>query len=445
MSQIDRDVFADRRRELLRRLGDDSAAIFLAAPETIRNHDVHHEYRQESNLWYLSGFPEPEAVLVLRSGPEPRSILFVRPKDKDKEVWTGVRAGPEGARRDYGVDQAHELKDLDDLLPKFLEGRRRLHFRLGADPAFDRRLFRARDALNAPRRLGAGGPLEFVDPSSTLHEMRLRKGPEEIAALRKAAAISAEAHRAAMSIARPGVGEHEIEAVVEYVFRRRGSARYGYPTIVGAGKNATVLHYVDNDAVAADGELVLVDAGCEVEGYTADITRVFPVNGRFNAAQRAVYDVVLHAQLAAIDVCRPGISFQESHDVAVRELVEGFVAIGLMTGDPAEIVKNESYKRLYMHRTSHWLGLDVHDVGRYVDGDAWRPLEPGHVLTIEPGCYVAPDDLLSPPEFRGIGIRIEDDDLVTERGPEILTAGVPKDAADVEALASRRTPLPSFD
>jgi Xaa-Pro aminopeptidase len=445
VSLIQRDAYAERRRELLRRLGDDAAAIFTAAPETIRNHDVHHEYRPDSNLWYLTGFPEPEAVLLVRTGAAPNSVLFVRPKDKEKEVWTGVRAGPEGARARYGVDAAHELKDLDELLPKYLEGRRRLHYRLGADPAFDRRVFRIRDSLNAPRRLGAGGPVEFVDPSLTVYEQRLKKRPEEIAALRKAAAITAEAHRAAMLVARPGIGEHEIEAVVEYVFRARGSARWGYPSIVGAGKNATVLHYVDNDAIAADGELILVDAGCEIDGYTADITRVFPASGRFSAPQRALYDVVLRAELAAIDACRAGTSFQTPHDVAVRALCEGFVELGLLKGDPEEHARGESYKRYYMHRTSHWLGLDVHDVGRYADGDLWRPLEPGHVLTIEPGCYVAEDDFEAPAEFRGIGIRIEDDILITERGPEVLTAGVPKEAADVEVLASRRTPMPSFD
>jgi Xaa-Pro aminopeptidase len=445
VSLIDRHVFAARRRELQRRLGDGAAALFVAAPETIRNHDVHHEYRQESGFWYLTGFPEPEAVLVVRGGAEPKSTLFVRARDKDKEVWTGFRAGPDGAKNAYGLDDALEIKDLDEKLPSLLEGCARLHYRLGADPAFDRRVFRARDVLLAPRRLGKGGPIEFVDPVATLHEMRLVKAPEELAALRRAAAISAEAHRAAMSIARPGIGEHEIEAVVEYVFRLRGSPRYGYPTIVGSGVNATVLHYVDNDRFAAEGELVLVDAGCESDYYTADITRTFPVNGRFSPAQRAVYDVVLDAQLKAIDACRPGRPFQESHDVALRALVEGFVRIGLLSGDVDALIKDEKYKRLYMHRTSHWLGLDVHDVGRYVQGDSWRKLEPGHVLTVEPGCYVAADDQESPPEFRGIGVRIEDDVLVTAGDPEILTAAAPKAVEEVERLCSRRLAPPAFE
>jgi Xaa-Pro aminopeptidase len=442
VNAIDKETFAARRRELARRVGDGSVVVVSTLSETIRNHDVHHEYRPDSNLWYLTGFPEPDAVLLIRAGKTPESVLFTRPRDKDKEVWFGRRAGPEGAVSRYGVDAAHELRDLDEKLATYLEGSPRVHVRLGFDPALDKRLFRARDVLNAPRRQGPGGPLEFVDPSSTLHEMRLVKGPEEIDALRRAAAVTTEAHRAAMAIARPGVGEHEIEAVIEYVFRLRGSPRFGYPTIVGSGANATILHYVENDAYALDGSLILVDAGCEIDGYTADVTRTFPANGRFSPAQRAIYEIVLRAQKAAIDSCRKGRSFEEPHDVAVRLLVEGFVSIGLLSGTVEENLKSEAYKRFYMHRTSHWLGLDVHDAGRYVDGGKWRTLVPGMALTIEPGCYVAVDDEAAPFEFRGIGVRVEDDVVVTDGDPEVLTSAAPKEVAEVEAASSTRARPP---
>ncbi len=435
--------FADRRKALMCRL-EGGAALFAAAPETIRNNDVHNEYRQDSDLWYLSGFGEPEAVLLLRPGKEPDAVMFVRPRDRAKEVWNGFRAGPEGVVERFGIPKAHPLEDIEKELPKYLEGFGRLYYRMGRDHAFDRRVLGWLEPFRSPRlKLGAG-PVDIMDPAATLHEMRLVKAPEELRALREAGRISAEAHTAAMRVCAPGMHEYELEAVVEYVFRRSGSARLGYPCIVGAGINSTILHYNDNCAPIRDGELVLIDAGCEVDYYTADITRTWPANGRFTKPQRAVYEVVLEAQLAAIECCRTGRRFDEVHDVATRCLVEGMVRLGLLTGSVDTLISESKYKRLYMHRTSHWLGLDVHDVGRYATGDGARMLEPGQVLTVEPGIYVAHDDQESPAEYRGIGVRIEDDVLVTGANPEVLTAGVPKSVAELERECSRRIPLPTF-
>jgi Xaa-Pro aminopeptidase len=436
------DLFGERRRALMDRLGG-GAAVFVAAPQQYRNNDVHYEYRQDSDFWYLTGFAEPEAVLVLRPGQKPETVMFVRPRDRAKEVWNGLRAGPEGVVARYGIDAAHSVEAIDAELPKYLDTSDRLHCMLGRSPVLDR-IAMAWLERSRNQRLGREASAELADAGAVLHEMRLKKTPAEIASLRRAGALSAEAHLCAMRVVRPGMREFELQAVIEYVCRKGGSARLGYPCIVGAGGHATILHYNDNDGPVSDGDLVLVDAGCEVDYYTADITRTYPASGRFTAPQRALYEVVLEAQLAAIAACRPGKTFQDVHDAAVRVLVDGMIHVGLLRGDPSEAIATQKYARYYMHRTSHWLGLDVHDVGRYVKQSSPRPLEADYVLTVEPGIYVAADDAEAPALFRGIGIRIEDDVRVTSDAPEVLTAGAPKAPADLERECSRRLPLPTF-
>jgi len=418
-------------------------AVFLAAPETIRNNDVHHEYRQDSDFWYLTGFPEPDAVLLLRPGQKPESVMFVRPRDRAREVWNGVRAGPEGAVARHGIDAAHPLDALEAELPKYLDDASRVHYTLGRNRPFDRHVLAWIERSRNPRN-GIDGVAEVSDVSVVLHDQRLGKSASELASLRRAAELSTQAHLAAMRVVRPGLHEYEIQAVIEYVCRSRGSARLGYPSIVGAGDHATTLHYTENTGELRDGDLLLVDAGCEVDYYTADITRTYPVSGRFTAPQRELYEIVLEAQLAAIDACRPGRSVQDVHDVATRILVEGMVRVGLLRGAPAELIKDNKHAKYYMHKTSHWLGLDVHDVGRYTQKTTPRQLEPDHVLTVEPGLYVAADDAEAPAQYRGIGIRIEDDVLVTSGPPEVLTAAAPKAVRDLERECSRRVPLPAF-
>jgi Xaa-Pro aminopeptidase len=426
-------VFAARRQQLLDSLGPNAVAIFVGGRLATRSADTEYPFRQDSDFWYLTGFDHPDAIAVLSTRPGPAFTLFVQPRDRAAETWTGYRPGVEGAVADYAADEAHPRESFLEKLPALVRGADRIYHTLGRDPAIDARIVSLQDEIRRQSRGGVLPAESIVDPRLLVHEMRLRKSSEEIALMQHAAGISLEAHHAAARLAQPGRFEYELEAALGQVFRARGGSGPAYGTIVGAGANATVLHYVDNDRVAADGDLVLVDAGCEIDGYTADITRTFPVNGRFSPAQRAVYEVVLAAQLAAIDVCRPGRLFQESHDVAVRTLVEGFLRLGLLHGEVDALIAEEAYKRVYMHRTSHWLGLDVHDVGRYVVGDAWRPLEPGMVLTIEPGCYVAVDDDESPAAYRGIGVRIEDDVLITETGILNLTRDIPKSIEALEA------------
>ncbi len=430
-------MFRERREELGRRLGAGGAAVFFTARESRRNGDVDHEFRGSSDFVYLTGFEEPDAVAVLHPGhPERKFTLFVRPRDPAQETWTGERAGVEGARERLGADAAFPVGEIEKELPACLANARRLVYAAGRDEEADRAVFRAIAALRTRARTGVRAPTEILDPEPILHELRLRKRPEEIAALRRAAAITSEAHATAMREARPGMHEYDVQALLEYRFRRAGSPRNGYPSIVGSGPNATTLHYTANRRRLERGDLLLIDAGAEVDFYTADVTRTFPVGGRFSRPQRAVYEVVLDAQERAIAECRPGVPFDRVHETALRTLVEGMLRIGLLAGDPDAIVKDESYKKLYMHRTSHWLGMDVHDVGAYRPEGGWRPLEPGMVLTVEPGIYVRPGTEGAPPEFAGIGVRIEDDVLVTADGPEVLTAAAPKTIAEIERLTT---------
>lgn len=411
------------------------AAIFPAAPTAIRNNDVEHEYRQDTDFYYLTGFEEPNAVAVLvPEHPEHRFTLFVQPKDREREVWTGWRAGEEGAKRDYGADAAFTIDKLDEELPKLVGKADRLYYRFGSDPTFDERLVGWIRHFQRERQRNGVGPTSVIDPAELLHEMRLIKTSDDLEMLRRAVAISCDGHMAALRALRPGMHEYEIEAVLRYVFRKNGSPRHGYAPIVAAGANATVLHYVNNNQRIKDGDLLLIDAGAEFGYFTGDVTRTFPANGNFTEAQAEVYQIVLDAQVEAINAVRPGATFIEPHDRAVRVLVAGLLKLGLLEGEADKIIEEGAYKKFYMHRTSHWLGMDVHDAGPYKVADEWRRLEPGMVLTIEPGLYIAEDLEGIPPRYGGIGVRIEDDVLVTEDGNEVLSARVPKTVEEIEGM-----------
>lgn len=408
-------------------------AVVPTAPERIRNRDSHYPFRFDSYFHYLTGFPEPEAVLIVVAGESPRSLLFCREKDPEREIWDGFRHGPETARERFGVDEAHPIARLDDLAPTLLENQPTLFCAIGADAAWDARMTRWLNQVRDRARAGISAPTEIRDVRCLLDEMRLRKGPEEIALMRRAADIAAAAHVRAMRRARPGMHENEIEAEFLHEFRQQGAQAPSYSPIVAAGANACVLHYLQNDAPMQDGDLLLIDAGCEVEGYASDITRTFPVNGRFSPAQREVYDLVLAAQRAALDAVRPGTAWDQPHEAAVRVLAQGFIDLALVRGSLDQVLEAGDYKRFYMHRTGHWLGLDVHDAGDYKREGNWRPLEPGMVLTVEPGCYIRPAQDI-PERFWNIGVRIEDDVLVTAAGCEVLTTGAPKQPAEIETL-----------
>jgi Xaa-Pro aminopeptidase len=428
-----------RRRRLLDAMEGGVALIPTAAPK-LRNGDAEHRFRPESDFWYLTGFNEPDALLALCKGrPEGEVVLFLQPRQRDQEIWTGRRLGVERAKEALGVDEAFSIVDLDAQLGKLVRGRDPLYFKTGARPDLDRKVLELVATLRTKVREGNPAPSRIIDPSPLLHEMRLRKEPCELAAMRQAAAISAAAHVAAMRATRPGVNEREIEALVEYEFRRRGADGPAYSTIAASGLNATILHYVQNDRALQAGELMLLDAGCEWSWYAADITRTWPVSGRCSPAQRRVVELVLEAQRRSIERVRPGVNFQEAHDMAVRTLVEGLIELKLLVGPVDEAIATKSFRRFYMHRTGHWLGLDVHDAGHYFADDTAKPplhrdLAPGMVVTVEPGLYFADDDATIPEEYRGVGVRIEDDVLVTPEGHEILTAACPKELAEVEAL-----------
>ena len=428
-------VFAARRDAYMKAIGPEAVAVVRSLPERLRNGDAYHPFRQLSDLHYLTGFVEPDTTLVLRPGAETdRVIMFVRPRDPELETWEGRRAGIEGAKSRYGADVAYPAAELPGKLAELIANHEELHYSLGLDDEMDHLITGAIHRLRKTEKRGKRPPRAIIDPRAALHELRLHKRPEELVALRKAAEISTEAHIAAMRAGKPGVFEHELEALINYTFRRRGGQGPGYATIVGAGENATILHYIDNRCAIADGDLVLVDAGCEYEHYTADITRTFPANGRFTAIQKRVYQIVLDCQVEAIELVKPGITLDDIHNLCVRRLTEGMIALGLLGGSAEDRINDQSYRKFYMHGTSHWLGMDVHDVGAYMRGGKARPLAPGMVLTVEPGLYIAPD-AEAPPELRGIGIRIEDDVVVTATGNDVLTAACPKKIGDVEAAA----------
>jgi Xaa-Pro aminopeptidase len=412
-----------------------AVAVLPAAPVFVRNNDVDHEYRQDSDFFYLTGFDEPESVLVL-DAQERKVTLFVRPRDREREVWDGPRAGVDGAKLQFGAHDAFVVSELDEKLPNLLQNRRRIYYRLGASRRFDERLLSAVDRVRARQRTGASAPTEIVDPGAVLHEMRLRKSPVEVETMRTAARITREAHELAMQRTRPGMHEYEVEALLLDTFRRHGSERPAYGSIVGSGPNACVLHYRKNDRRIDGGELLLIDAGCEYGYYASDVTRTFPVGRAFSREQQAIYELVLEAQLEGIAATRPGATLDGIHKLSVDVVTRGLVRLGLLQGDLEKLVEAETYKRFFMHRTSHWLGMDVHDVGAYYEAGKPRQLEPGMVLTVEPGIYIAPDDDSVPPAWRGIGVRIEDDVLVTTSVPEVLTAGIPKTVEEVLAACS---------
>jgi len=429
---ITRAEFAQRRRTLMHLAGESAAIIVAAAPERMRNADSAWPYRQDSDFHYLTGFPEPDAVLALLPGRENEAILFCRERDLQAERLHGVRIGPEGAVKHYGMQDAFPVEDIDDILPGMLEGRERLYCHFGAEPEFDARLLRWMRRLRSARG-GGVVPREFTSLGHLLHDLRLYKSPAELKLMRRAAEIAAEAQLAAMKAARPGRGEYEVEAALLHAMRARGAVA-SYPPIVAAGANACVMHYQHNRARLQRGELLLVDAGAEVECYASDITRTWPVGGKFSREQRALYEVVLEAQAAAIDAVRVGAPWDAAHHAATLVIAEGLCALKLLRGSASAALRSGSYKKFFPHKTGHWIGLDVHDVGDYqVEGEP-RLLEPGMALTVEPGIYIAPDDTSVPARWRGLGVRIEDDVVVGAHGPEVLTAKVPKAAKELEAL-----------
>ncbi len=424
--------FKQRRLRLIERMGS-GVAIIPTATEKYRNSDTGYPFRADSYFHYLTGFPEPEAVLVLVAGDRPQQILFCRDKDMEREIWDGFRHGPDGARETFGFDAAHSVKTLDEQLPQLIADQPALYFSMGHDAAWDTRITTALNAVRAQTRAGKRPPADIRDIHPVLNDMRLVKDAHEVALMRQAAEISAGAHRRAMQFTTPGKWEYEIEAELLHEFRRHGSQYPAYISIVAAGANACVLHYVENNRRVGDKDLILIDAGCEFDGYASDITRTLPASGHFSPAQRDIYELVLTAQAAAIAATKPGAGFLDPHNAALKVLAQGMLDLKLLSGTLDEVLEKEGYRKYYMHRTSHWLGLDVHDAGEYKSGDAWTRLQPGMMLTIEPGCYVRPADDV-PEAFWNIGVRIEDDALVTADGCEIITSTAPKSVADIEAL-----------
>lgn len=434
---MDQQIFAQRRRQLLAAIGD-GLAILPAAPVQIHSHDVGHDYRQDSDFFYLTGFDEPQSVLVLdgRSAEAPMT-LFVRSRDPVRERWDGARAGVEGACAQFGADVAYPIDELSERLPELMANRRQVFCRLGQDRSFDDTIFAAVRDVRRRARTGVQAPSEFVDVGESLHAARLIKSSQELAAIAGAGAITRLAHLQAMEVARPGAYEYEVEAELLRVFRRHGAERPAYGSIVASGSNATILHHRRNDRRMEEGDLLLIDAAAELDYYASDVTRTFPISGRFTRAQRALYEVVLKAQTVAIDAVRPGTAFDDVHKAALRVLVAGLVDLGLLEGPVDDAIEKKRYEPFYMHRTSHFLGMDVHDVGHYFEDGRSRPLLPGMVLTVEPGLYIALDADV-PEEFRGIGIRIEDDIAVTEDGSRNLTPNIPKDPDELERLLAER-------
>jgi len=428
------EIFAQRRKRFMEAIGD-ALAILPSAPVAIRSADVEFIYRQDNDFYYLTGFAEPESIAMFAPGENQSFVLFVRPRDKERETWTGRRAGIEGAMSDYGADKAYVTDEFQRVAACYLEKAERIYYPLGVNERIDARMLEMVKNAAAMRPRVGSGPNALLDPREILHEARLYKSPEELETMRRAITISGAAHAAAMRNARGGMMEWEIEALVDYNFRKRGAAGPSYPSIIASGPNAATLHYIHNDREMRAGELLLIDAGCEYDFYASDVTRTFPVGGHFSPLQRDLYQTVLAAQLKAIEMIRPGVRFDEPHEAALRVLVEGMCGVGLLKVPPEEAIKSGSYRRYFMHRTSHWLGMDVHDVGLYRVGGQSRTLEPGMVLTAEPGIYIPRDDD-APEEFRGIGIRIEDDVLVTPDGHEVMTAAIPKSVAEVEALTT---------
>lgn len=427
--------FGKRRKQLMSMVGEGGIVILPSAPVRTRSRDVEYRYRQDSDFYYLTGFAEPQAVAILVPGrASGEYLLFCRERDPAREKWDGLRAGQAGAVKDYGADDAFPIEDLDDILPGIMESCDRVYYTMGMYAEFDARMAEWVNMLRSKLSRGVQSPHEFVALDHLLHDMRLFKSRGEIAAMRKSAKVAVAAHKRAMRVAQPGVYEYEVEAEFHHEFRRN-AAWTSYSPIVGGGRNACILHYVENDAVLEDGDLLLIDAGCELDYYASDITRTFPVNGRFTPEQRALYEIVLEAQRAAIEKTVVGNHWNDPHDAAVRVITKGLKKLGLLDGTLSQLIKTEAYTQFYMHRTGHWIGIDVHDVGDYKVGDEWRMLEPGMVTTVEPGIYTGNSRKI-PKAFRNIGIRIEDDVAVTTRGPDVLSKGLVSEPDDIEALMS---------
>lgn len=433
--KISKQEFARRRKNLMAQMEADSIAIVPAASEKTRNRDADYPFRQDSDFYYLTGFNEPDAVLVLLPGRKHgQYVMFCRERDVTMELWNGYRAGPEGVVAEYGADDAFPVTDIDEILPGLIEGRERVYYAMGQQADFDRRVMAWVNSIRSKVRSGAHPPGEFLDLNHLLHDLRLYKSAAEQRIMRKAAKISAGAHVKAMQLCKPGLNEYHLEATIQHEFAMNGARFPAYSSIVGAGRNGCILHYTDNNTVIKDGDLILLDAGCELEHYAADITRTYPASGKFSKEQKALYELVLKAQLAAIKAVKPGNHWNDPHDATVKVITKGLVELGLLKGRVSTLIKEGAYRDFYMHRAGHWLGMDVHDVGDYKVGDEWRVLEEGMVLTVEPGIYVAPENTKVAKKWRGIGIRIEDDVLVTKEGCEVMTAGVPKTVDEVEAL-----------
>jgi len=425
--------------EFMRRMEPNSVAILPSAREATRSNDTEYRYRQDSDFYYLTGFHEPEAIAVVAPGREAgRFTLFVRPRDPEKETWTGRRSGVEGAKEKFGADEAFTVEEFPEKLLDLIGSARNLYYRIGGGNSdLDNTIVRQISRMRTMIRRGISAPQAIIDPGTIIHEMRLFKTDDELALMERAADIAAEAHAEAMKFARPGMKEYEVEALIEYLFRKNGATAPAYSSIVGGGANATILHYINNDAVLRDGDLLLIDAGAEYEGYASDITRTFPVAGRFTEPQREIYELVLKAQSECTEMIRPGVTMEAMHVRSVEILTEGMVRLGLLEGDPAKLIEEEKYKKFYMHRLGHYLGMDVHDVGRYHDDEGPRPVEAGIVMTVEPGLYIAADATDVPDKYRGIGVRIEDDVLVTPDGYRVLTDKAPKHIEEIEQLTAR--------
>jgi Xaa-Pro aminopeptidase len=434
---MDLKEYKRRRKKLMDMMGDESIAIIPTASVYIRNRDVEYPFRPDSDFYYLTGYPEPDAVAVLiPDRHHGEYVLFCRENDPVMETWNGRRAGLDGATECYGADDAFPIEDLDEILPGLLEDRQRIFYTMGNNSMFDQRVLGWVNQVRKRARTGVNAPDEFISPNHLLHEMRLYKSRAEIAAMRKAAKISAAAHKRAMQICRPGMMEYQIEAELKYIFMKLGARETAYPPIVGGGANSCILHYTENNQVLNDGDILLVDAGSEYNGYASDISRTFPVNGKFTSAQREAYDLVLKAQAAAIGKIRPGNHWNEPHEAAIEVLTAGMIELGILKGRLKQLIKDQAYTKYYMHRTGHWLGMDVHDVGDYKVEGEWRTFEQGMVMTVEPGIYLPASSKGLAKKWWNIGIRIEDDVLVTESGNEILSKDMPKSVEEIEALMS---------
>lgn len=432
---ISKKEYALRRSALAEHMGENAIAILPSSKLLTRNNDAEYPFRQDSDFYYLTGFNEPEAVLALIPGREHgEAVLFCRERDPAKEMWDGKILGPDGAIQKLGVDDAFPVTDIDEILPGLIEGRDKVFYALGRDPQFDARIMEWVNVIRSKVRSGAHPPGEFVALEYPLHELRLFKSKAEQKLMQRAGEISAQAHINAMKASKPGLYEYSLEAELLYHFVREGARFPAYSTIVGAGDNACILHYIENNEKLKDGDLVLIDAGCELDCYASDITRTFPVNGKFTEAQAEIYQIVLDAQIAAIEATKPGNHWNHPHEAAVDVIVDGLIELGVLKGTREEVLETESYKQFYMHRTGHWLGLDVHDVGEYKTGGEWRVLEPGMALTVEPGIYIARGSKGVAKKYQGIGVRIEDDVVVTKSGNKVMTEGVPKSISEIETL-----------